>query len=62
VGAYEQLTPKPQKFVAAYLTTDNATEACRQAGYSPRRARQQGHDHVTNRDIQEALAERRARQ
>jgi phage terminase small subunit len=59
MSAYEDLTPKQRTFVDAYLASGNATDACLKAGYSPRRARQQGHDNVTNRYIQEALAERR---
>jgi phage terminase small subunit len=53
---YDELTPKQQAFVDAYLTNPNATEAARKAGYSAPRS--QGSRMLTNVDIQAALQER----
>lgn len=57
-AAWDRLTLKQKKFVKAYFETGNATEAARQAGYSPKRARQAGSENVAKRDLsQEAMAE-----
>lgn len=56
--AYEQLSERQRKFVDAYLQHGNATEACRQAGYTwPEK---QSHQQLGKTRIQAALAERRA--
>jgi phage terminase small subunit len=60
-----ELTPKQQRFVEEYLITLNATQAALNAGYSPRSARQQGHENLTKpyiaAAIQQALQERSER-
>jgi phage terminase small subunit len=56
--AYEQLSERQRKFVDGYLQHGNATEACRQAGYTwPEK---QSHQQLGKTRIQAALAERRA--
>lgn len=45
------LSPKQQVFVEEYLTTWNATEAARRAGYSEKTARAIGHENLTKPDI-----------
>lgn len=55
------LTARQRAFVDAYLVSGNATDAALTAGYSARRAKQQGsYLLVTNRDVQAELASRRA--
>lgn len=56
------LTPKQELFVAEYLKDLNATQAAIRAGYAPDRARQTGHELVTNSNIAEAVSARRATQ
>ena len=55
---YENLTEKQKRFVDKYITTFNATESAKQAGYSKKTARSQGQRLLTNVDIQKAMAER----
>ena len=50
------MTPKQQRFVAAYLVSLNASDAARQAGYSSKRANQAGHQLLTNSDVSAAIA------
>lgn len=55
-----KLNDKQQKFVDEYLVDLNATQAAIRAGYSEKTARSQGQRLLTNVDIQERIAERRA--
>lgn len=55
------LNPKQQRFVAEYLTDLNATQAAIRAGYSPRTAKQIGHENLTKPDIASAIAEGQAK-
>jgi phage terminase small subunit len=57
----QSLGRKRLRFVDEYLKDSNATQAAIRAGYSPSRAKQTGHDLVTNRDVQKAIAERGAK-
>lgn len=52
-----KLRPKQQRFVEEYLADLNATQAAIRAGYSPRTARQVGHENLTKPDIAEAVCE-----
>lgn len=52
------MNQRRQAFCEAYLASGNATEAAREAGYSPRSARSQGQRLLTFADIQEYLAAR----
>lgn len=46
-----KLTPKQERFVAAYLINPNATQAAIEAGYSEATAKQQGSRLLTNVDV-----------
>jgi phage terminase small subunit len=50
-----ELTPKQQRFVDEYLVDLNATQAAIRAGYSPKTARQQGHENLTKPYIEAAI-------
>ena len=52
------LTPKQKLFVEAYLANPNATEAAKQAGYSPKTAYSQGQRLLKNVVIKKALDQR----
>lgn len=52
---YKELTPRRQKFVAAYLRTLNATKAAKEAGYSPETADQQGSRLLKNVKVRHAI-------
>lgn len=54
------LTAKQRAFVEHYLTTWNASEAARQAGYSEKTAGQIGAENLKKLEIAEAIAERLA--
>jgi phage terminase small subunit len=54
------LTPMRQRFVDAYLTNPNATQAAIKAGYSEKTARSQGQRLLTNVDIKAAIDQARA--
>ncbi|HEP1260860.1 TPA: terminase small subunit [Streptococcus pyogenes] len=56
--AYEELTEKQQRFVDKYITTFNATESAKQAGYSEKSAYSQGQRLLKNVEIQKAMKER----
>ena len=53
------LRPMQQRFVDAYLTNPNATQAAIKAGYSEKTARSQGQRLLTNVDIRAAIDEAR---
>lgn len=53
------LTPKQFEFIEYYLETNNATEAAKKAGYSPKTARQQGSRLLSNVVIKKELDRRR---
>jgi hypothetical protein len=55
VQSLSKLRPKQQKFLLAYATSGNATQAALQAGYSPTTARQQGSRILANKLTQEAM-------
>jgi len=50
------LTPKQQRFVDEYLVDLNATQAAIRAGYSPKTAKQAGHEALTKPDVQAAVS------
>src|SRR5262245_33897129 len=50
-----------QKFLDSYLTHGNAARAAREAGYSPRTAKQQGSYLLTCLDVRSALQARQAK-
>lgn len=52
------LSPKQRAFVEAYLTTWNATEAARQAGYSERSNRSIGSENLTKPNIRAVIEKR----
>lgn len=54
------LTPKQQRFVEEYLVDLNASAAARRAGYSARRADQQGLENLRKPEIATAIAAGRA--
>lgn len=49
------MTPKQERFVAAYIANPNATQAAIEAGYSPDSAKVQGSRLLTNADIRQAI-------
>ena len=49
------LTDKQRRFVDFYLTSLNATEAAKKAGYSPRTAHQMGYENLRKPDIQKEI-------
>jgi phage terminase small subunit len=53
-----KLTPKQEAFVDAYIETGNASEAARQAGYSPRTASRSGQENMQKPVIQQAIHDR----
>jgi phage terminase small subunit len=61
----KKLTPKQSAFCEAYITSLNATQAAKEAGYSAKTARSQGQRLLTNVDVAAAIdalkAERSAR-
>lgn len=59
-SAYDQLTPKQQRFVDHYLETGNATEAARLAGYSgsDNTLRSMGGENLLKPAIASAIKER----
>ena len=54
------LTPKQARFVEEYLVDLSAAAAARRAGYSPKRADQQGLENLGKPEIAAAIAEKRA--
>lgn len=52
-----KLTPKQAAFAQRYLATLNATQAAKDAGYSPRTARSIGAENLTKPHIQAAIAQ-----
>jgi phage terminase small subunit len=52
-----KLRPKQERFVEEYLADLNATQAAIRAGYSPRTARQVGHENLSKPDIAAAICE-----
>jgi len=50
-----KLTLRQQRFVEEYLVDLNATQAAIRAGYSPKTARQQGHENLTKSYIEAAI-------
>ena len=50
-----KLTLRQQRFVEEYLVDLNATQAAIRAGYSPKTARQQGHENLTKPYIEAAI-------
>lgn len=54
------MTPRQQRFVAAYLISGNATQAAKDAGYSERTAEQQGCRLLKNAQVKAELARRQA--
>jgi phage terminase small subunit len=58
---YPKLTPKQAQFVQEYLIDLNATQAAIRAGYSPKRADEQGYENLRKPEIQTALAAERQR-
>ena len=58
---HSKLTPKQAKFVQEYLIDLNATQAAIRAGYSPKRADEQGYENLRKPEIQTALAAERQR-
>ena len=52
------MNQRRRAFCEAYLASGNATEAAREAGYSPQSARSQGQRLLTFADVQEYLAAR----
>lgn len=57
----EGLTPKQTAFVHHYVATHNASQAARQAGYSPRTAGVQGYSLLKRPHIAAAIEEREAK-
>lgn len=55
------LTPKQQRFVEEYLIDFNATQACIRAGYSQKSAGAQGGENLEKPEIQQAIAEGKAK-
>ena len=55
---YKNLSIKQKKFVDAYVSGGNATQAARQAGYSPKSARVQGASLLTYANVRAAIDER----
>lgn len=53
--ALEKLTPRQGKFAREYVTSGNAAEAARRAGYSERTARAIACEVLTKPDVQEAI-------
>lgn len=51
----EQLTPRQAQFVREYVTSGNAAEAARRAGYSERTAKVIACELLTKPDLQEAV-------
>lgn len=51
----EQLTPRQAQFVREYVTSGNAAEAARRAGYSERTAKAIACELLTKPDLQEAV-------
>jgi len=58
---HSKLTPKQAQFVQEYLIDLNATQAAIRAGYSPKRADEQGYENLRKPEIQTALAAERQR-
>lgn len=54
------LTPKQQRFVDEYLVDLNAAAAARRAGYSPKRADQQGLENLRKPEMAAAIAAAKA--
>ena len=52
---FERLTPRQAQFVREYVTSSNAAEAARRAGYSERTAKVIACELLTNPDLQEAV-------
>jgi len=55
-----KLTGKQKRFVDEYLIDLNATQAALRAGYSPKTAKDIGHENLTKPNIQPILSERQA--
>ena len=51
------LSPKQARFVAEYLLDLNATAAAKRAGYSAKRAAEQGYQLLQKTTVQEAIAQ-----
>lgn len=58
--ASKGLTDRQKRFIDAYLTCWNASEAARQAGYSKKTARSTGAENLTKPDIRAAIDARLA--
>ena len=57
--AYEQLTPRRQRFVDEYVIDFNGTQAAKRAGYSPRSANEQAAFMLAIPSVKAAVEERR---
>lgn len=53
--ADDELSPKEQLFVASYSAHFNAARAARDAGYSPKTAKQIGHELLQRADVKAAI-------
>lgn len=51
-----KLTDKQKRFVEEYLIDLNATQAAIRAGYSPKRASEQGHQLLQKTTVSEAIS------
>lgn len=57
-----KLTPKQKKFCEWYIKTGNASEAAKNAGYSPKRADAIGYENLRKPEISAYIAERLGKQ
>ena len=57
--AYDQLSPKRQRFVDEYVVDFNGTQAATRAGYSPKSAQEQAARLLSNAIVRAAVEERR---
>src|SRR5690606_1111780 len=58
--SYNQLNDMQKKFVDAYMSSNNATQAAKIAGYSERSAHVQGPRLLSNDRVRKAIEEKRA--
>lgn len=54
----DTLTPRQKRFVDLYITLENPTKACIEAGYSPKSARTTGYEILKNPTIKRAIEAR----
>ena len=57
--AYDQLSPKRQRFVDEYVVDFNGTQAAIRAGYAPKAANEQAARLLANASVKAAIEERR---